>query len=120
MSKSTKEWTKDKIKNLLMTNDVAVIKGLIRIFQLQTEDEKSAEFTKYANGVGFSGFDGDFMTSVAKWFLEHGFVSEGQYVHVKKKMMRYAGQLAKIANGDIVVPEFPVKIYEGWLRKKNA
>jgi len=116
-----KKWTKDEIKNLLETNDVAVIKGLIRIYELQTADEQSAEYTKYANGVGFSGFDGDFMTSVAKWFLEHGFVSEGQFKHVKKKMLRYAGQLAKIANGDIVAPyreEF--KIYEGWLRKKNA
>lgn len=117
---TTKKWTKEEIKNLLMTNDVAVIKGLIRIFQLQTSDEQNAEFTKYNNGVGFSGFDGEFMTSVAKWFLDHGFVSEGQFKFVKKKMMRYAGQLAKIANGDIIVEPFTIKIYEGWLRKKNA
>jgi hypothetical protein len=116
-----KKWTKDEIKSLLASNDVAVIKGLIRIYELQTSDEQNAEFTKYHNGVGFSGFDGEFMTSVAKWFLEHGFVTEGQFRGIKKKMMRYAGQLAKLANGEIV-PDYreEFKIYEGWLRKKNA
>ena len=116
-----KKWTKDEIKNLLSSNDVAVIKGLIRIYELQTSDEQLMEGTIDNNGVGFSGFDGDFMTSVAKWFLKHGFVSEGQFVHVKKKMMRYAGQLAKLANGEIV-PNYreEFKIYKGWLRKKHA
>lgn len=116
-----KKWTKDEIKSLLESNNVAVIKGLIRIYELQTSDEQSAEYTKYNNGVGFSGFDGDFMTSVAKWFLKMGWVSEGQFEHVKKKMMRYAGQLAKLANGEIA-PDYRenFKIYEGWLRKKNA
>jgi len=106
---------------LLESNDVAVIKGLIRIYELQTSDEQSAEYTKHHNGVGFSGFDGEFMTSVAKFFLKVGFVTEGQFVHLKKKMMRYAGQLAKIANGDIIIDSsIEFKIYEGWLRKKNA
>jgi hypothetical protein len=116
-----KKWKKEDIKELLETNDVAVIKGLIRIYELQTSDEQSDEYTKHHNGVGFSGFDGEFMTSVAKWFLKNGFVSEGQFKHVKKKMMRYAGQLAKIANGEIV-PSYreKFKIFKGWLRKKNA
>jgi len=116
-----KKWTKEEIKSLLESNDVAVIKGLIRIYELQTSDEQSAEYTKHHNGVGFSGFDGEFMTSVAKFFLKVGFVTEGQFVHLKKKMMRYAGQLAKIANGDIIIDSsIEFKIYEGWLRKKNA
>ena len=115
---ASKKWKKEDIRKLLETNDVAVIKGLIRIYELQTSDERAWETTHNLNGVGFSGFDGEFMTKVAKFFLKNGYVTEKQFKFIKKKMMRYAGQLAKLANGEIEpLTRVDFKIYTGWLRK---
>ncbi len=122
MRKNIDKFKKEDIKLLLETNDLAVLKGLIRIYQLQTDDEKDCEETRHHNGVGFSGgMNGEagFLTSVAKQFLQRGSMTTGQFRPVKKQMMKYAGQLAKIANGKIEVPQFPIKIYSDWLRESK-
>ena len=119
MSKQDKKYTKDDIKQILAGSDLAVMKGFIRIWQLQTESEKATESTMVHNGVGFSGYDGTWMTSIGNNVIKYGQITEGQLNAVKKMMHKYAGQLAKIANGEITVPEFPT-MKENWLRKKRA
>lgn len=109
---------KEDIKHLLETNDLAVLRGFIRIFQLQTEDEKVCEETQHHNNVGFTGRDGNFMSSVANQFVQSGTMTIGQFRPIKRRMIKYAGQLTKIANGEIKVPQFSMKIYSDWLRKK--
>ena len=115
---NSKVWKKEDIKDLMNRNDAAVLIGMIRIYQLQTDEEKFSKDTYYNNNVGFSGFDGKIMTSIAGNFLQYGTLSERQYEIVKKKMLRYAGQLAKIANGEIALPnKIDVKIKPNWLKK---
>ena len=117
MSTEIKKYTKDDIKQLMATNDLAVFKGFIRIWQLQTADEKATESTQVLNGVGFSGYDGTWMTSIGNNVVKYKQITEGQFKAIKKMMHRYAGQLAKIANGDIMVPDFP-EMKEQWMRRK--
>ena len=116
---SDKKYTKEDIKQILASSDLAVLKGFIRIWQLQTESEKAAEATVVHNGVGFSGYDGTWMTGIGNNVVKYGQITEGRLKPVKKMMHKYAGQLAKIANGEIEVPEFP-KLKENWLRRKRA
>jgi len=80
-------------------------RALLVIYGKQTEDEKSAEVTVASNGVGFSGFDAELLTSFAKqletkqdkypgkpeWWL-----SPGQMKWVFKKMPKYANQLIRL------------------------
>ena len=101
------KWTKDAIREMLRKSDKAVLKGLLRIYSLQTATEQETEHTKEHNGVGFSGYDAEFMTSLAKGYIQYGRLTEKQMVHARKKMLRYASQLARIANGDIVCPPLP-------------
>jgi hypothetical protein len=101
------KWTKDTIKGLLQNDDKAVLKGLLRIFSLQTATEQAVEYTKEHNGVGFSGYDAEFLTSLAKGYIQYGRLTEKQMIHLRKKILRYAGQLAKIANGEIDCPPLP-------------
>ena len=61
-----KIWKKEEIKDLLQKNDKAVMRGLVVIYSLQTEDEKKTEETSEHNGVGFSGVDAKFLSSLAK------------------------------------------------------
>lgn len=99
MTTAVKKWKKEEIQHKLETNNKWLIKGLLAIYNKQTQDEKSAEVTKHDNGVGFGGADGNILTNRAKFYIERGFLTEAQLKYVRKAMKKYAGQLAKIANG---------------------
>lgn len=114
------------IQDLLARQDEvgveAIFRGLLRIYQLQTISEQTAEYTSDDNGVGFTGFDGEFLTSLAKQFIKNGSLSIGQFTHLKKSMKKYAGQLLKIAMGEItdcdidaLIPQRPVS---QWVRTR--
>lgn len=104
---SDKVWTVEEIKDNLKTKDVWVTKGVVAIFDRQTADEQASEETKHHNGIGFNGVDGRIMSSFAKQinnFRPGKFntpLSKKQMEIARKKIMKYAGQLTKIANGEL-------------------
>lgn len=102
------KFKKDKkkyIQDLLAKKDTvgieANLRGLLRIFQLQTFAEQVVENTTDWNGVGFTGCDAEFLTSVAKQFIKNKSISENQFKFVQKTMKKYSGQLLKIALKEI-------------------
>lgn len=99
-----KIWTKDDLKQLLETNDAAVIKAMLKIFEYQTYSEQQSERTSDFNGVGFSGVDGEILSSFAKQFQTRGFLSPKQMAIARKRMKHYAGQLLLIMAGAITPP----------------
>lgn len=98
--------TKETIKQLLNESDKAVERGLVVLLSRQTADERVNETTRYQNGVGFSAFDAEILTSFAQQIerktargIELGkCLSEKQMTLARKKIVRYAGQLAEEAN----------------------
>jgi hypothetical protein len=101
MTTQTKVWTKEEIKDLIGKSNKMVSRSLVKLFEKQTEDEKSSEETKHHNGVGFNGTDGKFLSSLAKQVLQGRTLTEKQLTHARKKLIKYSGQLAKIANGEM-------------------
>ena len=93
-----KVWTKEEIKGLIESRDDAVIRGMKRIYDLQTEDEKENGGTYYNNGVDFSGVDGDIMSSFVKFYNKTNFLTFKQMKIARKKMLKYAVQFTKIVN----------------------
>jgi hypothetical protein len=105
----------DFIRDKLRNDERWILRGMYAIYQLQTEEEKQSESTRDNNGVGFSGIDGEIMTSFSNQMVNRGFVqqmnnpgitirtffSEKQEKYVRKYMPRYARQLVKIATGKI-------------------
>ena len=81
------------IRHKLTTEASWALRGLVRIYENQTEDEKVSEDTRHDNGIGFTSADGHFMTSVAKQYIAHGSLSEKQMKKVFKNMPKYARQL---------------------------
>lgn len=77
-----------------------VKRSLLRLYSEQTESEQTVGYTSEDNGFGFNGVDSEFLSSVAKWYGEKGYVSPKQMAWVTKKIRKYAGQLAKLANAD--------------------
>ena len=62
-------WTRSEIDQLLIDNDIAVMRAIVRLFKLQTSDEISSAETKHENSVGFSAADAKAGTRMARWLL---------------------------------------------------
>lgn len=95
------DWSVEDIKNLLKTNDVFVIRSLIKLYSYQTLEEKKAGETKDNNGVGFNGADAVALSQISRDTLKTYIISKGQVNFVRRKIMKYAKQLTNIANGKI-------------------
>lgn len=106
----SKTWTKDTIWNTLSTNDDQLKKALLKLYEFQTSSEQAAQHTKYQNSVGFNGVDGKFLSNVAEFLKRNGYLSSKQIFRVRKSLRKYAGQLAKIANGELETSVEPINI----------
>jgi hypothetical protein len=91
-------WTITEIRALLAENDKAVARGILAIYALQTNSEQATMETSESNGVGFSGADANFLSSLAQFYQAKGFLSPKQVEIGRKRITKYAGQLVKIAN----------------------
>lgn len=76
--------------------------GLGVIFANQTEQEKADEATEEDNGIGFTGTDGNFLTSLAKQWAAKNWLSDKQMSILFKRMPKYAAQLIGELEGKAV------------------
>lgn len=92
-----------------LTNDPRwVIRGLLAVYANQTRDEQTAETVKYENGVGFTGADGEILSSFAKQVEAGRQMSPKQMALLFRKMPKYARQLeaeARANEPDVEVVE---------------
>lgn len=99
MSKKTTPngWNKDNIQKMLDENDRAVCRALVAIYERQTEHEKCIGQTREHNGIGFSAFDAEFLSSLAEQVKTRGTLSPRQLELARKKIKSYWRQLVEIA-----------------------
>lgn len=95
---NTKVWTKEEIRKKIQSSDKWLTRGVIAIYQWQTEDERTNEETNQSNGVGFNGSDAFILSRFAVYAMNHGKLVGKQIPLARKKMLKYSGQLARIAN----------------------
>ena len=97
-------YTKEQIKEKLLSNQIWLERSVIAIYKLQTKEEQKADNTKVKNRMGFSGAHAHVCSYMAKWILKGNHLS-GKYLDKAKKIMpHYVGQLERIANkGKIIV-----------------
>lgn len=94
-------WTKEEIVNLLQTNDQMVWRSLKQLYLKQTASERASGTTHVVNGVGFNSRDAEILSSIARSYEQWHRLTPKQTALVRRKIMKYAGQLTKIANGEI-------------------
>lgn len=100
----------DKAADLVKANFArsrpSLVRGLIFIFKHQTTEEQQAEQTVEHNAVGFTGPDGEILTSFAKQCLRWYAVapedrqyphplSDKQFALLAKRMPKYAKQIVR-------------------------
>jgi hypothetical protein len=97
MAKLTLKAKKEQIQKLIDTNDEAVARAVVRIFQRQTAYEQRAEHTQLNNSIGFNAPDAKYLTFAAKFVLRNGALSGDHVDRVRVKIRRYWKQLIEIA-----------------------
>ena len=96
--KPKRVWTEDEIKNYVQTNDKVLYGALKNLYACQTADEQTNSTTTHANGAGFNATDADYLTSVSKFLIKNGYLTDKQKACVRKKLVKYNKQLTRLAN----------------------
>jgi len=96
VDKNGKVWSKEAIRELLMSNDNAVYAGMLRIYDRQTSAEQASQQTSIFNSVGFTGCDAEIMSSFTVNYKKFGKLTEKQMVIARKKMVKYWRQLLEV------------------------
>lgn len=89
--------TAAEIKLKLLTDDRWLYRGILAIYELQTPTERDAQDTIENNGVGFNGVDARKLSAFAEDIKKYGDLFDWKKTVARKKMLKYAGQLAKLA-----------------------
>jgi hypothetical protein len=107
---TSKVWTPEEIKENLRSNDVWVVRAILALFKKQTAVEQNAENTLEDNGVGFNAADSAILSSFAKQIIRWESTTSQQFPTplssrqmeiARKKVIKYAKQLTRIANKEI-------------------
>ena len=97
--KNTQKNTTTFVKMKLGSDAAWALKALVRIFkENQTSAEQATESVDVDNGIGFTGTDGKFLSSLAKQFISRGSLSEKQMTFVFKKMPKYSRQVIEMSD----------------------
>jgi hypothetical protein len=97
--KPTKTLVLAFVRQQLSLSPVWAVKALVRIFQEnQTASEQAAGVTEVDNGIGFTGCDAAFLSSLAQGYLRYGRLSDKQLAFVLRKMPKYAKQVVAMAD----------------------
>lgn len=94
----SKVWNEVEITNLLLTNDRAVERGILAIYNRQTESEKRSNATLQSNGEGFAGPDASLGSYYARWIMSGRSLSGKHLDKARKMTIKYRRQLVEVAN----------------------
>ena len=91
-----KQW-ESYLKNLIKTNDKALYKSIILIYEMQTDEERYIGESKEENNVGFSKVDAYEMGVIAKKIKQGNELTSGEIAKSRNKMQKYWKQLMIIS-----------------------
>jgi hypothetical protein len=95
------EWSKEEIEKMIKTSDKAVERGILAIYNKQTEMEKATRETMVYNNVGFNASHARLGSYYANW-ISSGKHLDGKHLEKGRKLiLHYATQLTLISNKKI-------------------
>lgn len=98
---NSKVYSIDEIKEMLINNDNAVIRGILALYEKQTLDEQTAKNSRHSNGIGFNRFDSRTMSLYANQIKTGYELDAVQFRDARERIMKYSKQLMRIANKEI-------------------
>lgn len=107
MAKLTKHQIKEFVRFKLGNDKRWALHALTKIFEFQTAAEQEYETTSEYNGVGFTGVDGEILSSFAKQYIRRKWLSEKQMAILMKKMPKYWKQIISISDEEKLIAMVP-------------
>lgn len=101
----TKKAIKEFFKSKLSSDKRWAVKGMLKIYEYQTNQEKATQDTHEHNDVGFSGCDAELLSSFSEQVLQGRTLSDRQMVFVLKKMPKYWSQLVSLSDMEKVMAQ---------------
>lgn len=93
-----KQYTLEDVKKYLATNQKWVEGAILKLYEFQTADEQTGEYTSNKNNVGFNAFDAKTLSYYAEW-LKSGKHLSGKYLQKAFELMpKYAKQILDCIN----------------------
>lgn len=96
MTAPLRSWDRASIQHLLATNDKAVVRALLQLYDRQTAVEKRKEAATELNGRGFTAADSFALSSIAKCAKEGLTLTAKELATVRNSLMKYTRQLLEI------------------------
>lgn len=93
---SQKQW-KAYLKDLLKTNDKALLRAIVLIYNNQTDEEKNKGESIENNRIGFSKIDAKEMGDIARKIKAGKALTKGELAKSRNKMQKYWRQLMIIS-----------------------
>ena len=94
----TKTGELDFIRKKLATDTKWATRGLLVIYNRQTEDEQRVDETKHHNNIGFTGYDAPLLSSFAKQYMQRKWLSFKQVTILKKRISKYCQQIYELSD----------------------
>lgn len=98
MATITKIQIRDFVKAKLASDANWAKAALLKIFEFQTQEEQTSERTREHNDIGFTGVDGEILSSFAKQLQTKKYLSPKQMNLLFKKMPKYWKQIVMISD----------------------
>ena len=98
-NEAKKVWIRGEIEDMLRSNDRAVERAMVAIWERQTMDEKVTQDVKHSNNRGFSHWSARSGTYFAEWVRKGGRLTGKHLDKARKIALHHAGQLTDFANG---------------------
>lgn len=99
---SQKQW-EAYLKDLLKTNDKALLRAIVLIYDNQTPEEKDKGESIEDNRIGFSKIDAKEMGEIARKIKANKALTKGELAKSRNKMQKYWKQLMIISKKQIEV-----------------
>ena len=93
--KVTKKQVAEFIKGKLVSDPIWALHALDVVFKNQTLVEQNAQMTIENNGIGFTGVDATFLSSLHEQKQRYGRLTPRQMGFVHKMMPKYHGQVVQ-------------------------
>ena len=98
--RTQREW-KDYLQRLVRTNDKALMRAVVVIYDSQTEEEQRLGTSIEHNGVGFTRWDVEEMSDIAIKIKCGSKLSDNEIVHARIVMPKYWRQLMVISKRNV-------------------
>lgn len=89
----SKTWDREAIQQLLATNDAAVCRAILQLWNRQMPSEQSAHCAKFHNDQGFNAADAPVLSPLARRLAEGRPISPAEVMLARPRLMKYTRQL---------------------------